>query len=80
MFTSPRVIPISLAKHKVGVSILHVKVCQTVRCAEREISIPLVAGAMTNIQIITPSDKAISNTQIPFVVLGYDSYGNPIEQ
>jgi|GEM_PF-6300012 len=80
LFTSPRDIPVTLANTNVGSSIIDVKICQNVRCTERQIAIPVVAGAMTNVAVITPTDRVLYNSQVPFIIMGYDAYGNPVEQ
>lgn len=35
---------------------------------------------MTSAQIVTPTDKALYGSQIPFVIQAFDTYGNTIEQ
>ncbi len=42
--------------------------------------IPLIAGALTNVSILTPTDKVIAGSQVPVSLMGYDSYGNQVEQ
>lgn len=80
LFSTPRVLPVRLAGTNVGSSIINIKVCQNVRCAERQIIVPLMAGAMTSAAIITPTDRVLYGSQVPFAVMGYDTYGNPVEQ
>lgn len=50
------------------------------RCTDRQIVLPVIAGSMTNVDIITPTDRVLYNSQVPFILMGYDAYGNPVEQ
>lgn len=80
LYTSPRTVPVTLANNKLGSSIVNVKVCQNVRCTQQQLIVPITAGAMTNVAIVTPTDKALYGSQIPIALTASDAHGNPIEQ
>lgn len=42
--------------------------------------IPVIAGALTNVAVVTPTDRALYNSQLPLTVAGYDTFGNQVEQ
>lgn len=35
---------------------------------------------MTNVAVVTPTDRVLYGSQVPFILMGYDTYGNPVEQ
>lgn len=35
---------------------------------------------MTSVAIVTPTDRVLYGSQVPMTIMGYDTYGNPVEQ
>ena len=41
--------------------------------------LPIIPGALTKVDIATPTDRMLFGSQLPFTIIGYDSYGNRVE-
>lgn len=77
--STPLTLPVTLASKTIGSSIIIVKVCQGTNCTEKEILLPIIAGPMTRVDIAAPTDRMLYGSQLPFAVIGYDTYGNRVE-
>ena len=72
--TTPHIMPLTVASKKIGTSLISVKICQSVHCIEKDIILTILPGTLTQVDITTPTDKAIYGSELPVVVHGSDAY------